>query len=75
MSDRAYSRQWEWMKRRIAAGNCARCGEPRNVSRIYCDKHLIAHRKYQRNKNKSQRRYPLVPDESVPEKSREGVGD
>lgn len=64
MAKRTYTRQWILMKARIDAGNCARCGEPRNVSGVYCDKHLIAHRKYQRERSKAKRRYPLIPDDA-----------
>ncbi len=47
------TRESDRQQRRKAEGLCIRCGEPRTVSKEYCDRCLIKRRQYWRKKRGS----------------------
>ncbi len=51
------SRQREWQKKQVAAGNCMICGKPRQgASRFLCQAHLELNRRLSRERKRAVRR-------------------
>lgn len=45
------SRQAAWARKQVAAGNCGKCGKPRNLYATRCDLCAVKHRINVRKKN------------------------